>query len=283
MKTVRTDRTKSRVAETFVIAKTEHGFRVCSPLTPAKQFIVTGIPDNPECTCENFVHPERPPDWQCEHILVVLNQPNGTGPMLQNETSRVESVNGNGTAEPPKNGRKRGPNGKNGKGSIMLLKRSVSPDGRIDSLSIEFSSPLGSMSDEEIIVHAGKTIAVQTAIAGGFLTANGSNGNGKSSHQNGETAVPNDAVAARMVGVSKINSRFGARPVLNVQVGAEVLKLFGSMKQLAEAVKAAGYDAVAQKLVEGMKFDLPCRVVTKPNGEYVNVDRVYPPENGSKG
>jgi hypothetical protein len=40
--------------ETFVIAKTTEGFRVCSPLNPASQYVVTGIPDAPRCTCPDY-------------------------------------------------------------------------------------------------------------------------------------------------------------------------------------------------------------------------------------
>jgi hypothetical protein len=63
-------------------------------------------------------------------------------------------------------------------------------------------------------------------------------------------------------------------------VNGQVLKMFGSEKQLAEAVSNAGYSNVAAYLVDGYTLNLPCRVITKPNGKYINVERVYPPQAG---
>lgn len=284
MKAVQTDQSSNRLQEPFIIAKTENGYRVCSALSPGKQYIVSGIPDQPECTCPNFVHPERPPDWQCEHILAVLQH--GVGLSGSESAPAQAPTPADASAEPPiagKNGKK-SPDKPAGKGAVMLLKRSVSPDGRIDSLSIEFSCPLGAMTGEEIKEQADKMLALQTVIAGEFLRTAGKSGNQKHVQQNnGNGSIPQNAVAARIIGVGAVKGRFGPKPVLNVLVGDRVLKFFGTEQQLAEAVKATGHEEMAGQLTEGTKFDLPCRVVTKPNGKYTNVERFYPSDNGSNG
>jgi hypothetical protein len=73
-------RDSSTETETFIIAKTDEGFRVCSPLTPAKQYVVSGLPDNPQCTCPEFAKNEGNPGWHCEHIQAVLKNTGGAPP-----------------------------------------------------------------------------------------------------------------------------------------------------------------------------------------------------------
>ncbi len=57
--------------ETLVIAKTDDGFRVHSPNAPGNVYRVTGIPDEPRCTCPDFEHHAKDPEWRCKHILAV--------------------------------------------------------------------------------------------------------------------------------------------------------------------------------------------------------------------
>jgi len=56
----------------------------------------------------------------------------------------------------------------------MLIKRSVSPDGRIDSVSVEFSMPVSDISNGEIKQRALSTLELQKEIVGAFLKLNGS-------------------------------------------------------------------------------------------------------------
>ena len=153
----------------------------------------------------------------------------------------------------------------------MHLKRSVSPDGRIDSLSVEFSCPVGKVSVDELRQRADKIIALQGDIAAGFLKENG---NGKPQREV-DTA---NAVPAQLLAVASMNGKWGRRLFINVLANGQVLKLFGSEKQLADAVSAAGFGSVAEHLADGLALNLPCRVVTKPSpdGKYTNIDRVLP-------
>jgi hypothetical protein len=247
--------------ETFVIAKTDEGYRVCLPRTPAKQFVVSGLPDKPHCTCPEFARHDGDPTWQCDHIAAVLKGTNGqhTAP----DGSR-------GSDEPPARTEKKAPGGRNGNSAVMLLKRSVSPDGRIDSLSVEFSCSVGKVTPDELKLRAQKILALQGEIAAGFLKTNGKeprNGNGDG-----------NAVAGQLLAVASMNGRFGRRLFINVLANGQVLKLFGSEKQLADAVTAAGFESVAEHLADGYALNLPCRVVTRPSqdGKYINVERVLP-------
>lgn len=268
---------ETETKETFVIAKTDEGFRVCSPLTPGKQFVVTGLPDTPHCTCPEFGSRDGDPEYVCKHILAVLQEMNTpASPAPSPETATAGSRGSDG---PPKATARKAPAGRNGNDAVMFLKRSVSPDGRIDSLSVEFSCPIGTDTPETLKKRAEKIIALQAEIAVGFLKANG-NGNGKPGN-NGAS----NAVAGQLLAVASMNGKWGKRLFLNILVNGQVLKMFGSEKQLAEAVTAAGFESVAGNIAEGYTLNLPCRVVTKPSpdGKYINVERVLPaPKPGEK-
>src|ERR1019366_2206938 len=55
----------------------------------------------------------------------------------------------------------------------MLIKRSVSPDGRIDSVSVEFSMPVSDQTETEIKAKALKSLYLQREIVTSFLKLNG--------------------------------------------------------------------------------------------------------------
>jgi hypothetical protein len=134
--------------ETLIVVNTDNGFRVCSPLTPAKQHTVTGVPNEPLCSCEEFQAHMDDPEFVCKHIEAVqdhLRKQNhhdgGNGEAGVAPTNRLPQT------PPPTEAKKRGrTNGQPApdRQAQMLLKRSVSPDGRIDSLSVEFTLPVGS-------------------------------------------------------------------------------------------------------------------------------------------
>ena len=66
---------KARAAnETLVIAPTEGGFRVYNPANITHLYMVSGVPDAPQCNCPDFETHKSDPDWRCKHILAVLNQ-----------------------------------------------------------------------------------------------------------------------------------------------------------------------------------------------------------------
>lgn len=269
------DKRQDRAArETFVIKKTDEGYRVYAPGDPARNYLVAGSVDQPTCTCPDFEHHRQDPDWRCKHILAILNRPNGNGhdpekhdPVEREERLAIRDEARN--AAPPQNGT--GP-------SQMVLKRSVSPDGRIDSLSVEFACPVGNRSAQEVTRQARKALELQSEIVDGFLGKTGA-GNGDRSH---ERNGGHGAVEGRMLRIGGLETRYGRRLYINVQVNGDTLKLFGSPKQLGDAIEAAGFPDRAGRVEEGIKLDLPCRVTTKPSedGRYVNINEVFPAPRG---
>ena len=266
---------ESKPAETLIIAKCDEGFRVCSPLTPGKQFVVSGLPESPHCTCPDFVRLGGDGTWQCGHIQAVLREAGLAG--VAQTSLTPAPVKSRGASESKPTGRK-AQGGRNGNDATMLLKRSVSPDGRIDSLSVEFSCSVGNVTAQELKQRAEKILALQAEIASGFLNAHG-NGNGKA----GDNGIIVNAAPGQLLAVASMTGKWGRRFFINVLVNGQVLKLFGSEKQLAEAVTAAGFASVADHIAEGMALNLPCRVVTKPSpdGKYINVERVLPAQAGT--
>jgi hypothetical protein len=263
----------------FVITRTDDGFRVHSPADPTQSYLVTGGADNARCTCPAFAFLEDSPDPRCEHIKLVFGPRAGAAreaaelpkPETPPETAAAKPTNSE-LDEPT-----------NGHGATMLLKRSVSPDGRIDSLSVEFSFPVGKGSTKDIKLRATRTLKLQGEIVAGFLSQNGrkepehpadheehGNGNGNGAH--------NGAEPARMLEIGGINTKWGRRLFIAFQVNGDTLKLFGNRKRLGDALVAIGRPKLADQIEEGLKIDAPCLVTTKESGQYTNVDEVFPAE-----
>ena len=124
--------------ERFVISLNDEGnFKVYSPAYPTRSYTVTGTSEGPVCTCPDFEAHKSDPDWKCKHMQAVMNLVNRSSEPAeaQNEepqTTKEENVN------------------ETANGLQMRIKRSVSVDGRIDSLSIAFSSPVEDASTSEI-------------------------------------------------------------------------------------------------------------------------------------
>lgn len=278
--------------ENFIIAKTDDGFRVCSPLTPANQYLVVGSNEGMTCTCPDFQHHANDPEWRCKHVLAVQNH-------LLKQSHHSAGDNAGDTKEnrvsppPPQPAEAKKASARGNGGAQMLIKRSVSPDGRIDSLSVEFSCPVGKTTTEEIKQRAERTLKLQAEIVEGFRKANGKppqpskgTGNGQNtSGGHGSSSSGNGAVAAQLLSVGGMNGKWGRRLFINVLADNQVLKLFGSEKQLGEALTAAGYPSIANQVREGLALNLACEVVTKPtpDGKYVNVERVLPIPAHNKG
>jgi hypothetical protein len=160
--------------------------------------------------------------------------------------------------------------------SQMLIKRSVSPDGRIDSLSVEFDCPVEEQSLAETVGRARKILELQREIVGQFM------------HRPSERSSPSPrqdgATPARMLGVGGLDGKWGRRLFLRFDVRGRPLRLFGAQKQLADSIAAAGFPDLAHNVVEGVRLNLPCRVLMKPSddGRFLNIVKVLPAaDNGS--
>ena len=262
----------------LVVSQVEDGFRVYSVNHPSHLYLVRQEGERWTCTCPDFEYHQADTTWRCKHILAVApwKEPEGPEPYEP----------GNGEAEaipvspepaeqaaPP---RKRSQKHTNGFAQ-MLIKRSVSPDGRIDSVSVEFSLPVSETANEEIKAKALNTLRLQKEIVSDFLKLNGS----KPPAFPPPTSKPPEngqPVFARLIDIGKVNGKYGERLSLNVNVNGRTSRLFGSPKQLAERIQAAGYEIDPANLEPGLRLNLACRVVTKPSddGKYLNVEKVLP-------
>lgn len=265
-----TQAVQSRPTEPLVISRHEDGYRVFRSSNPQEIFFVSGGLAAPTCTCGASGR-----NGHCEHVLAVLGRigRNAQDPGGTEEHRAIQEE----YAEQPDQSVQHS-------AARMLLKRSVSPDGRINSLSVEFSSPVSGLPTQEITVRARQALALQAVIVEGFL--GNVDGSPSPPPVRPMQSPPNDGangdtpIQATLLAVGGLDTRWGRRLFINVQVNGKVLKLFGSPKQLSKALASAGYHQHGEYLDEGMELNLPCRVTIKPKGNYLNVDKVFPPAQG---
>jgi hypothetical protein len=87
-----------------------------------------------------------------------------------------------------------------------------------------------------------------------------------------------------MVSITGLNTKWGRMLFINIEANYDALKLFGSQKQLGDAIIAAGYPQLASHIDEKVELNIPCRITTKQSedGRHLNVDQVFP-FNGDNG
>lgn len=246
----------------------QNDFLVYSPTAPAKQYVVSSDEQGLTCSCPDFRSHQADPDWQCKHILAVCRQ---HGPPNNGEP-RIATGSQSGGGEP----------------SQLLIRRSVSPDGKIDSLSIEWSCPIDEWTHTEVTAHALKVLTVADNIVDQYL--------GPKPEAPAPSRVPvpipvrtlpptngHGLLPAQLVSVGGMDGRYGRRLYLQFESGAGPMRLFGSAKQLADALTQAGFAHLAGSVVEGQPLNVPCQVRTKPSpdGRFLNVEQVLPPTPGN--
>lgn len=251
--------------EVFVITQGDDGYHVRSVRNPANSYLVSETEGGWLCSCPDFeTHAAEDPSWTCKHILAVKNK----YPEQNYEAEERAAIGAEeGVAEGPQSAESP---------AQMVIKRSVSPDGRIDSVSIEFSLPVAGASEGGIKVQAERALRLQTDIVRQFLSMNDKrqattqpfqrqNGNGSGG-------------AARVLDLGVSNGPYGERFFLNVAVGRDRARMFGSAKKIADALKALGENIPPEELGAGMRFNLPCRVTTErsADGRYLNVVQLLP-------
>jgi SWIM zinc finger len=269
----------------LVVSKTEEGYRVYSVNHPSHLYLVRQEGERWTCTCPDFEYHQADTPWRCKHILAVApykaspgSEALGPGNEVAVEAP-VAPANGSKPPRPPK-----------GKPTSpvppvpvqMMMKRSVSPDGRIDSVSVEFSLPVSGYSNDEIKQRALDTLELQKEIVGAFLALNGSKASPVLTQRSPQPPKPMNGngqpVFARLIDIGKVNGKWGERLTLNVQINGRTSRIFGSAKQLAEHIRSAGYEIDPANLEPGLRLNLACRVTTKPSddGRYLNVEKVLP-------
>lgn len=261
--------------DVFIITAAEEGWRVRSPRNPSRYYLVSADASGYKCTCPDFQkHAQQDPTWQCKHILTVQNHEANTSTADPQAERELAEERGAIQAE----GETQAPPGNGGSGaSQLLLKRSVSPDGRIDSLSVELSTPIDGQSATAIKALALETLKLQTDIVKDFLKTNGKTNSSREGSQP-QARKSNGAAFARLLDVGVTNGQYGERFFINVEVNGRRARLFGTAGQIARAISVTGERVFARDIEPGMRIDLPCRVLTQPSrdGRYLNVTRVLP-------
>jgi hypothetical protein len=225
---------------------------------------VSATPEGPTCTCPEFEDHRNDPEWKCQHMLAVLNLLNKSSEQGAAQSKEAEL-------------RKEADVDETLTGLKMEIKRSVSHDDKINSLSITLSYPVESDSPSEVKDNAERLIGVLTEITDRFKQENGKAPEQRSIQQNSG----NGSVPAQMLSVGGMKGTWGGRRLfLNFDVNGQTLKLFGNRNELAKYISYAGFPDLSERIGEGTILNLPCRVVTKPSadGKFVNIERVYPIE-----
>ncbi|MBP7146448.1 MAG: SWIM zinc finger family protein [Acidobacteria bacterium] len=264
--------------EVFVIARGPDGFRVHAPQNGRTVYVVGPDLNSPTCTCPDFDYHRTDPDWRCKHVLAVQSRfaapaPPETVPPAEDEERAAIQEEGKPTR------RRRAPHTTNGSAAQMLLKRSISPDGRIDSLSVEFSCPV-EPTRSETEGRAEAILALQAGIIGRFLAGNGEQRAERSAPAPRPAAPPpaQSGMPAMLLRIDGMDGKWGRRLYILIQSNGQTLRLFGNPKQLADAIAAAGFPDRAGTVAEGVRLDLLCRIVTQPSpdGRFQNVEQVLP-------
>src|SRR5207302_8306044 len=256
--------------DVFVITAAEEGWRVRSARNPSRFYLVSVNGTGLQCACPDFQqHAPQDPAWRCKHVLAVQDHQAKTGaadPQTENELAEERAaVQAEGSGEVQR------PNGEPS-AAQMLIKRSISPDGRIDSISIEFAFAVFNATVSQIRDRAAKTLKLQTEIVKGFL--NGGNAKANSGRRSQPPAHnTNGATFARLLDVGVTNGQYGERLYLNVAVNGRRARFFGSANEIARAISTAGERVYATAIEPGMRLNLPCLVLTKESadGRYLNV------------
>jgi len=144
--------------ERLIISLNDEGnFRVYSPAYPTKSYTVTGTPEGPKCTCPDFEGHKNDPEWKCQHMMAVLNLLNKSSepvPVQSKEPQAIREVNVN----------------EANNGLRMEIKRSISLDGKINSLSIKALYPVEVSSADEIKDDAARLLGVVSEIGAGEIS-----------------------------------------------------------------------------------------------------------------
>jgi len=259
-------------SDALVLARTNDGFRVYAAGDPSHIHYVTGSPHMWTCTCPDSRAGNGKGSRECVHIRAVhLHDATPVVPQLGNGQGQSRATESNERSSDADSATS--PNGM----AQMVLKRSVSPDGRIDALSVEFACGVAQTSVSAIKAQALKTLTLQGEIVETFL-AHRKTAEATPHQEKAEPRASDGTEPAELLSVAGMNGKWGRRLFITVQANGHPLKLFGTRQQLADAIVAAGFPDRAQAIAEGVELRLPCRIVTVPSadGRFRNITQVTP-------
>jgi hypothetical protein len=169
-----------------------------------------------------------------------------------------------------------------GSSSRMVIKRSLSPDGHIDSVSVKIDLSIDGLSAQAIRAKGLKALALETEIIQSHFAGDlpsqplhlakppaiSQSGNGVDSGEG-------PAVPARLLDIGRTRNN---HYFINVKVSGKMARLFGSPVQLVRHLAGIGHDLTPAAISEGLQLDFSCRAITKlsDDGRYLNVIRLLP-------
>lgn len=135
--------------------------------------------------------------------------------------------------------------------SRMLLKRSLSPDGRIDSVSVEIELGIDGLSALEIKARGLRALKLEDEIAQRHLTTPAPPASPPAQPklqpktQNGFAKGNGHVASARLIDIGRTRNNCY---FINVQVGSKTAKLFGSRQRLVAELAKAGQDLTPEAI-----------------------------------
>lgn len=261
------------------LIKTQNGYQVRSG---PKTYDVIIESDKITCTCLDFQkqHVEDP-NHSCKHIIAILAdfeeqqscistsitpQPH----QADNKLSIIKTGNGASKTSlyPAPTVAPKQPH--------ILIKRSLSADSRIDSISVEIDFGLANEDEELVKAQALKALNLQDSIIKEFISINQPRENLPEPPQ---VVFPTDETSEEVldgimtkVGIAQNKSYY----IIVELPESKTAKLFGNQKYLSHQIAVAGFSFPAEKIVEGIILNIPCKVTTVLNGKFINVDKVFP-------
>jgi hypothetical protein len=155
----------------------------------------------------------------------------------------------------------------------MRVKRSVSPDGRINSLSVEITAPLDRLDPDELARRAREIVVGEGKVIEVFLGT--AQANAAATEPNSDAA---EWTPAQIAAIGGMNTEWGRRLFLVFQVNGETARVFGSPRKLASLLSSAGVKLKESEIEEGLELNVPCRVTTgrTPDGRFLSIEQVLP-------
>lgn len=260
----------------FKLIRTNKGFQVRSG---TRTYEVTVENESIVCNCSTFQKQQKDSGYYCSHITAALaefeTQETSSTATEQVDNKSVVSSRPNGAAKVPLAFPvKEAP--VPSKQTHILIKRSLSADARIDSISIEVDFSLVEENETVVKAQALKALKLQDSIIKEFIGLDQTKEDLPEPPQvvSPTNSVPQEAVDAIMtkVGIAQNRSYY---IILELPEG-KTAKLFGNQKSLSNQIAVVGFSFPPEKIVEGIVLNIPCRVTTILNGKFINVDRVFP-------
>lgn len=162
----------------------------------------------------------------------------------------------------------------------MRVKRSLSADGHLDSVSVAIDLSIDGLTAQQIKAKGLKALWLESELAQEYLAGSGPLATFSKVEAKAEakTEVADEekfAAPARLldVGKTKNNTYF-----INVKVGGKRARLFGTARQLVTQLAGIGQDLTPEAISDGLQLDYACRAVTELGGDgrYLNVVKLLP-------